>query len=903
MTHRLRVDYPIVEHTLANGLRVVVSPDASTPVVAVNLWYDVGSRDEPAGRTGWAHLFEHLMFQGSASVASGEHLQAMQDVGGSVNATTWFDRTNYFETIPPGALDLALWLEADRLATLPDFLTSANLDTQRDVVKEEKRQRYDNVPYGDAMQRLVQLAFPPSHPYGHTTIGSMADLDQATPEAAAAFFRAHYRPDNAVLTIAGDVSVADAISRAEQYFGDLTGLPGEARVVPEPLPPLSGVPRAEVTADVPQDAVNIVWRLPVVDTPAFDAADLALDILGAGQASRLYRDLLRDRGLVTDVGTSALGLVGGNSLGMVSAAVTPGADPSEVETLIVGHIEALAAEGPTEDELRRAFAQYERDWLTNLAAFDSRADTLSAYAILHGDPALVNTRLDAVASITADDVRDACRNFLAPAARAVLTYHADAGSADEPEATSDPDVSESPEPTASPDQTPVPARAPGSNPRPDVRPPSQWTFPVPVSRTLDNGLNVLVFQRGGQHITCAELVLDLPLEAERRDVEGVGTITQRCLAEGTLPHPGSEFALTVEGLGAAIDGFAAHSATHLLLDVPAPGLAAGLSLLAEAILQPELSPDDIERQCAIRLAEIDQALANSAYRAALAFREASIADRFRAARPAGGGTTSVAALSAADVRTFHHGQYRPDGATLVLAGDFVDDPLPAVEAAFGAWAPGSGPQASHESPQASEPRFLLIDRPGAVQADLRLGTFGLDRRDPAYADLTVACHALGGSFLSRLNRELREERGFTYGVHLTNQPMRSGGLASVEGSFRTEVLVEALDRARDILDVAAQPLTDHEVATAVSYATGIAPLQYATASDLAGGVGALAAAGLGYDYVDAHALALSRVTPESATAAISKVLRPDGLTLVVVGDATTLADPLTAAGWPVTVID
>ncbi len=217
------LDYPVHTARLANGLRLVVSPDRSVPVVAVNLWYDVGSRDEPAGQTGWAHLFEHLMFQGSAHVAAGEHMQLLQNAGGSVNGTTWFDRTNYFETVPTGALDLALWLEADRMASLADNLDAANLYTQREVVKEEKRQRYDNVPYGHTLSHLVELLFPADHPYGHVTIGSMADLDLATPQAASDFFHRHYRPGNAVLTLVGDVGVRDAVKRVEKAFGRIPG--------------------------------------------------------------------------------------------------------------------------------------------------------------------------------------------------------------------------------------------------------------------------------------------------------------------------------------------------------------------------------------------------------------------------------------------------------------------------------------------------------------------------------------------------------------------------------------------------------------------------------------------------------------------------------------------------------
>ncbi|MEA5051848.1 MAG: pitrilysin family protein, partial [Propionicimonas sp.] len=321
------LQYPVHTTTLDNGLRVVVSPDPAVPIVAVNLWYDVGSRDEQPGQTGWAHLFEHLMFQGSANVASGEHLNTLQNVGGSVNATTSFDRTNYFETVPTGALDLALWVEADRLASLADNLSQANVDTQREVVKEEKRQRYDNVPYGHAVRHLVELVFPSEHPYGHVTIGRMADLDAATPEAAQAFFGRHYQPENAVLSLVGDLTVREGFRRAEKAFGWIAGGERRPRTNTAPLPGLRGRPRQEILADVPADAVYLAWRLPARDSRRFDATDLALAVLGDGQSSRLQRVLVRERELAASASAGALGLIAGTSLGLASARALPGVSP------------------------------------------------------------------------------------------------------------------------------------------------------------------------------------------------------------------------------------------------------------------------------------------------------------------------------------------------------------------------------------------------------------------------------------------------------------------------------------------------------------------------------------------------------------------------------------------------
>ena len=418
--------YPIHSRTLANGLRVVVSPDHSVPMVAVNLWYDVGSRDERAGEHGWAHLFEHLMFSGSAHVASGEHLNTLQSFGGSVNATTWFDRTNYFETVPVGVLDLALWMEADRLATVGSTLTATAVDTQREVVKEEKRQRYDNVPYGDAMRHLSALAFGPAHPYGHTTIGSMADLDAATPERAAAFFANHYRPDNAVLTLVGDVTGKDGVKRADRAFGHLPSWNPRRRPPLASLPPLSGVPTVGLSGRVPAAATYFAWRLPPRDTPGFDACDLALAVLGGGQTSRLHRELVRNHRVAASAGASALALIGGNSLGLVHLRAIPGETADAATASAISEIARLAESGPTQSELARAKAQYTREWLTELSGFDSRADLISAYTTLHDDPGLVNTRLDAVSSISRRDVAQACGQYLRPDQRCQLDYRQEA---------------------------------------------------------------------------------------------------------------------------------------------------------------------------------------------------------------------------------------------------------------------------------------------------------------------------------------------------------------------------------------------------------------------------------------------------------------------------------------------
>jgi zinc protease len=417
-----RLDYPIVEHILENGLRVISSPDHIAPSVAVNIWYDVGSRDEEQGRTGFAHLFEHVMFQGSAHVASGQHIALLQAAGAVVNATTWFDRTNYFETLPTGGLDLALWLEADRMATLLDALTEENLDNQREVVKEEKRQRYDNVPYGDVMELLNSLTFPPEHPYGHTTIGSMEDLDAATLEDVHGFFRRHYVPNNAVLSIVGDVEPDDAFERAEIYFGRLAARSKPPKPEGGPLGPLSGMPRTETSDNVPADAVYFSWRLPARGGRDFDALDLAFSILGHGQTSRLHKQLVRGTEHAEVSGASTMGLIGGNSFGFSYARARDGVRPEDIEQEMSEVIDQMVIAGPSERELRRAKAQFERHWLHELARVDSRADALGEYATLHGNPHLVNSRIAEITAIDEGDLRSAALQWLRPDQRATLIY-------------------------------------------------------------------------------------------------------------------------------------------------------------------------------------------------------------------------------------------------------------------------------------------------------------------------------------------------------------------------------------------------------------------------------------------------------------------------------------------------
>lgn len=414
--------YPIHQRTLPNGLRVVVSPDHTVPNVTVNIWVNVGSRHEVRGRTGFAHLFEHLMFQGSRQVASGEHFEALMAQGGRLNATTWFDRTNYFETVPKGALALALWLEADRHGHLLDAVTQENLDNQRDVVKEEKRQRYDNQPYGNALVDVYAAVFPDGHPYHHPTIGSMADLDAASLEDVHAFFQRYYGPNNSVLTLCGDVTPEVGFALVEAHFG---GLPPSAETPRDNLPqlgPLAAPVRVDRHEEVPNDRLHIAFRLPADGTAEFLAAALALECLAGLSSSRLVRRLVRAEQSALGVHATTWGFVDGVSLGFLVVDVAPDADPEAVESAIIEELNGLITGGPTPDELAAALAQSERSWLAALASQEERADLISHHALLLDDAEGVNRHLDELQAITPEQIRAAAAAWLQPHSRAVVAY-------------------------------------------------------------------------------------------------------------------------------------------------------------------------------------------------------------------------------------------------------------------------------------------------------------------------------------------------------------------------------------------------------------------------------------------------------------------------------------------------
>ncbi|WKW13632.1 pitrilysin family protein [Pseudogemmatithrix spongiicola] len=414
---------PIATHTLANGLRVVLSEDHATPIVAVNLWYHVGSANEREGRTGFAHLFEHMLFQGSANVGANEHFELVQRAGGTLNGSTWLDRTNYFETVPAHQLELALWLEADRMGRLLPAMTQEKLDTQRDVVKNERRWSVDNQPYGTWWERLPALCFPPTHPFHHSLIGSMDDLSAASLDDVAEFFRTYYTPDNAVLSIVGDFEPAAALAMVERHFGAIPRGAGRPALPPMTLPPRFGEWRRAVVEDeVAAARTFLAFRIPACGTDAWYALAVLAAVLGTGEGARLPRALVREQRLASDAGAFTFDLTKGADLLICDVTARPGVPVATALEALVAQIDRLRAEGVTPAERDRALALLEASWLLQLQSAGQRADKLSQFATYYGDAARLNTELGRYRAVDAAALHAAARDWLGEDNRASLSY-------------------------------------------------------------------------------------------------------------------------------------------------------------------------------------------------------------------------------------------------------------------------------------------------------------------------------------------------------------------------------------------------------------------------------------------------------------------------------------------------
>ncbi|MCS6987307.1 MAG: insulinase family protein [Sphingomonadaceae bacterium] len=893
-----RVEIPFETFTLRNGLRVVVHTDRKTPMVAVSVWYAVGSADEPAGLKGFAHLFEHLMFNGSGGW-DGEYFAPLEEAGGTqMNGTTSFDRTNYFQNVPTGALDLALFLEADRMGNLLPAVTQAKLDNQRAVVLNEKRQS-DNRPHGLLGYALFAALFPEGHPYRHLTIGVEADLKAATLDAVRDWFRTHYGPENAVLVLAGDIDVPTARAKAERWFGAIPRGPGPARPA-APLPPTAGV-RETLHDRVPQARLTIGWTAPGLLDRASTDLSVALAVLAGGPSSRLHHDLVRERQLAVAVSGSVLPLRLASAV-TLSIDVKPGVDPAVVERRVDELLAEFLARGPTADEVRRVATRAVADRIRGLeqvGGFGGKAVALAEGALYAGDPGFYRVKLRELARADARSVQRAARRWLAGPGARILTLPGERGAREQAlMAASARDIAE---------PQPSPPPAPDRSRLPPVGPAPQLDLP-PVERTrLSNGIPVVFARRATVPVVELVASFDAGVAADRADRPGTQALMLNLLKEGTTRRSGRQIAEELEALGARLSLSASADRTRIALSALVPNLEASLDLMADVIRHPAFALEEVERIRAIQLATIAREEAEPMALASRALAPRVFGPEHPYARASSGTRAGVAAVTRDDLVAFHAAWLRPETMTLFAVGDTtLAELVPALERAFGDWRPPSGPVGRKAFPPlvASRPAsILLVDRPNSAQAVLMAGlALPLTGRDDR-PDLEVANDILGGGFFtSRLMLDLRETKGWSYGVRSVLVP----SVAQVRFVIPAQVQP---DRAADSIRAIAhhlkalagpEPPRPDEMTRAVESAIRSLPGEFETASAVLAGLETLATLGLPDDHFETLPARLKALDAQAVSRAAA-LLDPDRLQWVVVGEAATLRAPLEALGWPLTV--
>ncbi len=899
-----QVDIPYETFTLANGLRVIVHTDRKAPVVGVTVYYRVGSKNEPQGKTGFAHLFEHLMFGGSENVPDFD-VPLISAGSSQTNGSTWFDRTNYVETVPVGALDRALFMEADRMGHLLGAVTQAKLDAQRGVVQNEKRQG-DNQPFGLVDYAQTAAMFPPDHPYGHSTIGSMADLDGASLDDVRGWFRDHYAPNNAILSLAGDIDVATAKAKVEKYFGDIPAGPAVALPVAA-VPTLPERIDAAMTDRVATTRLYRVWIGPGLND--LDAVPLSVGaaVLGGLSSSRLDNALVRREQLAVAV-TAGVETYEQVSKIEVTADVKPGVDPAIVSKRLDAIIADLVATGPNADEVKRVATRTlsaEIARLEVVGGFGGKAATLAEGLLYSGDPAHYKKELAALASVTPAQVRAAMQKWLTRPVYA-LTVSPGARSAYEESKLAGPAGADKAQPEpAAPAETPRPTKS-----IPDVAPSPALTFPPVETRALSNGIKVHFARRSVIPTVQMVVSFDVGVAAEPAEKSGIGRLLLATMEAGTKTKDSIAIAEEQERLGADISTGESMDRTTVSLYALSDNLAPSLDLLADIIRNPALDPREIERLRAIQLAAIDAEARQPNGMASRAITPILYGPDHPYSRPSRGlgDAATVRALTREDLGGWLRRWLRPEKAEIFVAGNVDADRLvPMLEARFGRWPstrdvpPTKDLSAPVPPPM---PGITLIDRPQSPQS-LILG--GMVTAKRTTDDLTAFDNAnaiLGNDFTSRLNQDIREAKAWSYGVsaYLAERAGPSPWLvvAPVQAD-KTGPAIAAI-RANMSAFLGNEGVTQAEFDRIVKGAINRLPGAFETTGAVLGQMQADAMSGRPFDYVNGLAAKLAALDPAKLDSAVRGVIDPAKLSWVVVGDAAAVKPQLDGLGLPVRVV-
>lgn len=902
-----RVTIPWESFTLANGLRVVVHTDRKAPIVGVSVWYHVGSKDEPAGKTGFAHLFEHLMFNGSEH-APGDFFQPMQVIGATdMNGTTSFDRTNYFETVPTAGLERALFLESDRMGYLLGGMTQAVLDNQRGVVQNEKRQN-DNEPYGLVQYAQLDGLFPEGHPYRHSTIGSMTDLDGASLNDVKNWFRAKYGPNNAVLVLAGDIDVATAKPLVEKYFGEIAKGPDVSPAQAD-VPTLAA-PKSIVLKDrVATTRIMRMWAVPGLLDPDLVPLDIAVTALGGLSSSRLDNALVRDEKLAVGVsaGIQAMERV---SILIVSADVRPGVDPAAVNRRIDEIIAEMIAKGPTADELQRVAAREVTGRIAGLEAvggFGGKAVSLAEGMVYANDPDFYRKQLNSYAVATPEQARAAAARWMIRPAFTITVVPGERPAYDEAKtiiAKAPPAIAN----VATGEVTPEPRSITqlDRSVLPPVGPDAPLHFPPVQRATLKNGIEVIYAQRGTVPATRIAIAFDAGHAADPKAKLGTQSLMLSLLDEGTTSRNSIQIAEAQERLGANISVSAAMDRTTVGLFALTPNLAPSLDLMADVIRHPAFAPQEVERVKAQQLARIEGEMRDPGSIALRLMPPLLYGPNHAYGVPftGTGDPAIVAKLTRDDLVAFQQAWLRPEKAKIFVVSDA---PLPAIlsalNAALGDWKAIGPPGTKQDqaAPLAPRPRIVLVDRPGSPQS-LILGGAVLPLTGTDELSVVIAANdVLGGDFLSRLNSDLRETKGWAYGV--------SARFSRVDG--RLPYLVSApvqADRTGDSIAallagmksfLTTDGMTAEERERSITGKIRELPGSFEGASDVLSGMQRNYFAKRPDNYYDGLADRYRAMTVADLDKAARAAINPDALLWVVVGDSAKIRPQLEKLGLPI----
>ena len=914
-----RLNIPYQTFTLNNGLRVVVHEDRKAPIVAVSIWYNVGSKDEPAGRTGFAHLFEHLMFNGSEN-APGEYFQYTRAMGATdLNGTTWFDRTNYFQTVPRPALERALFLESDRMGHLLGAVTQQNLTNQIGVVQNEKRQG-DNEPFGLVEYAQLEALFPPGHPYRHSTIGSMADLSAASLADVQSWFRENYGPNNAVLVLAGDISAAEARPLVERYFG---GIPRG----PVNNPAQASVPTLQRRIDqTMRDRVSNTrlyrnWVVPGLTHRDIPALQVGAAVLGGLASSRLDNILVR--GEQSAVRVSA-GVQDFHRVSMfdVQVDVKPGQDADAVSRRLDQIINDFVNRGPTDDEVRRAVMRAVSSrvqGLEQVGGFGGKAVALAEGMLYADDPAFFQKQLEALARVTPNQVRTAMRTWLRRPVYALKVVPGQRDAYEEaparagtrtsatqtPESASGSAASKQPE-SKQPQPTGQAQRGP-ARPLPPIGSPPSLDFPQVERSRLSNGIQVVYARRATVPVTRVTVEFNAGVAADPRNGEGTQSLTLNLLEEGTTSLNSVQLAEAEERLGAVINTGVDLDRTAVSLTALTPNLGPSLDLLADVIRNPAFAPAEVERLRQQQLAQIASEYTSPNGLAARAMPVVMYGVDHPYGKP-GTGTGSaevVARLTRDDLIRFHQTWLRPDNATIFAVGDLpLADLTRQLEMRFGNWqapAIARGEKRFPSRARTRSGRIILIDRPQSPQsiviAAQLLDVAGTDDTLP----LTAANQALGGDFLARINMDLRETKGWSYGAR--------GGLNLREHQVPYTIFAPVqADRTGDSIRAIKEQvggflgqsgMTNEELQRIIAGSTGSLPGQFETSPAVLSALRSNALLRRPDDYWETLADRYRGMSTQQLDAAIRAKLDPDEFVWIVVGDASVVRPQLEALDMPI----